>query len=187
MSGSWLGNMRAPRVKAPLLLLLLLLTALTGTVFCQDDDDAPVEPSVTVDQDLGSNTTETVASGEDEDAVTVETPVLLQDGCLQTEDSTEGNCSGTVTTTTEELPELDPIIIIIPIALVVFIIGMIVCGICITCKWNKKKRNPDLSKEDPYLDGSSTEKVPMPMFEEDVPSVLELEMEELDQWMKKDG
>lgn len=26
-----------------------------------------------------------------------------------------------------------------------------------------------------------------PMFEEDVPSVLELEMEELDQWMKKDG
>lgn len=26
-----------------------------------------------------------------------------------------------------------------------------------------------------------------PMFEEDVPSVLELEMEELDQWMKKEG
>lgn len=26
-----------------------------------------------------------------------------------------------------------------------------------------------------------------PMFEEDVPSVLELEMEELDQWMKKDS
>lgn len=26
-----------------------------------------------------------------------------------------------------------------------------------------------------------------PMFEEDVPSVLELEMEELDEWMKKDG
>lgn len=25
------------------------------------------------------------------------------------------------------------------------------------------------------------------MFEEDVPSVLELEMEELDQWMKKDS
>lgn len=25
------------------------------------------------------------------------------------------------------------------------------------------------------------------MFEEDVPSVLELEMEELDQWMKKEG
>lgn len=26
-----------------------------------------------------------------------------------------------------------------------------------------------------------------PMFEEDVPSVLELEMEALDEWMKKDG
>lgn len=28
---------------------------------------------------------------------------------------------------------------------------------------------------------------PRPMFEEDVPSVLELEMEELDQWIQQDG
>ncbi|XP_034044673.1 transmembrane protein 154 isoform X6 [Thalassophryne amazonica] len=42
-------------------------------------------------------------------------------------------------------------------------------------------------KEDVFLEESSSEKVPMPMFEEDVPSVLELEMDELDGWIKKDG
>ncbi|XP_049901172.1 transmembrane protein 154 isoform X2 [Epinephelus moara] len=82
---------------------------------------------------------------------------------------------------------LSLIIILIPVVLVVLIIGMIVCGIFINRRWNEKARNQELRKEDPYLDGSSTEKVPMPMFEEDVPSVLELEMEELDQWMKTDG
>uniref|UniRef100_A0A8C4I5D4 Transmembrane protein 154 n=1 Tax=Dicentrarchus labrax TaxID=13489 RepID=A0A8C4I5D4_DICLA len=85
-----------------------------------------------------------------------------------------------VTDTSEE--SLSFIIILIPVVLVVLIISMIVCGIFINRRWNKK-----LKQEDPYLDGCSTEKVPMPMFEEDVPSVLELEMEELDQWMKKDA
>uniref|UniRef100_A0AAX7UXZ7 Transmembrane protein 154 n=1 Tax=Astatotilapia calliptera TaxID=8154 RepID=A0AAX7UXZ7_ASTCA len=130
MSVSWIGNMSTPRVKVPLLLLLLLTTVLPGTVATSIDENSMDE---------------TESSG------------------------------------------LDPIIIIIPAVLVVLIICMIVCGIFINRRWNKQKRNPDLSKEDPYLDGSSTEKVPMPMFEEDVPSVLELEMEELDEWMKKDG
>lgn len=52
---------------------------------------------------------------------------------------------------------------------------------------NQKLRNPDVHAEDPYFEGASAEKVPMPMFEEDVPSVLEVEMDDLDQWMKKDG
>ncbi|XP_078119077.1 transmembrane protein 154 isoform X2 [Sander vitreus] len=90
-----------------------------------------------------------------------------------------------------EVPEedngLSSIIILIPVVLVVLIISMIVCGIFIHRRCNQKVRDQELGKEDPYLDGSSTEKVPMPMFEEDVPSVLELEMEELGQWMKKDG
>ncbi|XP_039469712.1 transmembrane protein 154 isoform X2 [Oreochromis aureus] len=105
-----------------------------------------------------------------------------------------GSGSSSVTTSIDEdsmkptePPGLDPIIIIIPAVLAAVIICMIVCGIFIIRRWNKQKRNPDPNKEDPYLDGSSTEKVPMPMFEEDVPSVLELEMEELDEWMKKDG
>lgn len=43
----------------------------------------------------------------------------------------------------------------------------------------KKEKNMTLS---PFFFASFR-----PMFEEDVPSVLELEMEELDEWMKKDG
>ncbi|XP_039879762.1 transmembrane protein 154 isoform X4 [Simochromis diagramma] len=155
MSASWIGNMSTPRVKVPLL-LLLLTTVLPGTGFGQEEMEQ---------------------SGSGNDTVT-----------------TEGSASGSVATSIDEnsmdeteSPGLDPIIIIIPAVLVVLIICMIVCGIFINRRWNKQKRNPDLSKEDPYLDGSSTEKVPMPMFEEDVPSVLELEMEELDEWMKKDG
>lgn len=39
----------------------------------------------------------------------------------------------------------------------------------------------------PPLPPTPTTSTPRPMFEEDVPSVLELEMEELDQWMQQDG
>ncbi|XP_029900144.1 transmembrane protein 154 isoform X1 [Myripristis murdjan] len=82
--------------------------------------------------------------------------------------------------------EIDPTMILIPVGLVVVIIAMIVCGIMVNRRWNQKMRATD-QRKDSYLDGCSTDKVPMPMFEEDVPSVLELEMEELDQWMSKDG
>ncbi|TNN89609.1 hypothetical protein EYF80_000212 [Liparis tanakae] len=108
-----------------------------------------------------------------------------------TEDNTlDWPVDGNGTDPTEEqggTESLSPIIILIPVVLVVIIIGMIVCCIFMNRRWNQNVRNQELRKEDPYLDGSSTEKVPMPMFEEDVPSVLELEMEEMDQWMKKDG
>nr|XP_009306016.1 transmembrane protein 154 isoform X2 [Danio rerio] len=43
------------------------------------------------------------------------------------------------------------------------------------------------TKEDAYLDDEDHEKVPMPMFEDDIPSVMELEMEDLENWMAKDG
>ncbi|XP_039879759.1 transmembrane protein 154 isoform X1 [Simochromis diagramma] len=174
MSASWIGNMSTPRVKVPLL-LLLLTTVLPGTGFGQEE----------MEQSGSGNDTVTT--------VVTDTSIVINqtssNGTLY-----EGSASGSVATSIDEnsmdeteSPGLDPIIIIIPAVLVVLIICMIVCGIFINRRWNKQKRNPDLSKEDPYLDGSSTEKVPMPMFEEDVPSVLELEMEELDEWMKKDG
>ncbi|KAM4750298.1 transmembrane protein 154 isoform 3-T3 [Anableps anableps] len=150
---SLLDNMRGPRLKTPLLFLLLLLSSLTGTAFCQEDDT-----SSAVDGSQAENTTPTDAF------------------------------STHLTTSGGDLPEeegSDLLFVLIPVALVIIIIGVIVCGIVI---WRSKKAgNQELSKEDPHLDGFSTEKVPMPMFEEDVPSVLELEMEELDQWMKKDS
>ncbi|XP_037122710.1 transmembrane protein 154 [Syngnathus acus] len=78
-------------------------------------------------------------------------------------------------------------IILIPVALVVFIIVSVMFALFLRRRFKMEAAVHESTKDDPYLDGSSTEKVPMPMFEEDVPSVLELEMEELDQWMIKDG
>ncbi|KAM7394442.1 hypothetical protein PAMP_021246 [Pampus punctatissimus] len=143
--------MRGPRIKTPVLLLLLLLTNLTGTV----------KDIIEEQESSGMNSRSFNA-----DANTVN-PSLI-----------------TPTKTPNKVGGLIPTIILIPVVLVVVIITIIVCCIFIKRRWNIKA---DLRKDDPYLDGPSTEKVPMPMFEEDVPSVLELEMEELDQWMKKDG
>ncbi|XP_045572564.1 uncharacterized protein isoform X1 [Salmo salar] len=79
--------------------------------------------------------------------------------------------------------------ILVPVVLGVVIIAMVVGVVIINRRWNRKeKSNSDNVEEDKYLHGSDdTENVPMPMFEDDVPSVLELEMEDLEQWMNKDG
>ncbi|XP_041641451.1 transmembrane protein 154 isoform X2 [Cheilinus undulatus] len=199
-------NMRGPRLKTPLL-LLLLLTALTWTGLCQDYDTA--EPDEATAEEEGAaepdaeeadgdytETSDPVPDPEPTDPGPTSTavPLATEDiaGSTQEEDGSGETLDPsisdpTLTTDGEEEESLSPIIILIPVVLVVIIIGMIVCGIFLNRRWNNKARNQELKKEDPYLDGSSTEKVPMPMFEEDVPSVLELEMEELDQWMKKDG
>ncbi|XP_035493895.1 transmembrane protein 154 isoform X5 [Scophthalmus maximus] len=171
MSASRPGNMSGPWVKTPLLLLLLLLITLTGTESLPTVPDSTLPPDQPPAED---------PVAEEEDGAS--------GGGRSSVDGTEGlSTLGYDTTPAEGEENLGLIIIPILVVLVVVIIGMIVCGIVIQRKWTNKTRNQELRKEDPYLDGSSTEKVPMPMFEEDVPSVLELEMEELDQWMKKDG
>ncbi|XP_037621338.1 transmembrane protein 154 isoform X2 [Sebastes umbrosus] len=186
MFASGTGSMRGPRAKTLLLLLLLLLTSLTGTVLCQDEDGEVAETEApAVEENL-----EPV--DEDNTGISETTPTAIEYTSTLDPSFTgeSGQSEPTVdpTGTTEPKPDdgLGIIIILIPVVLVVVIIGMIVCGIFINRRWKNKERNQELRKEDPYLDGSSTEKVPMPMFEEDVPSVLELEMEELGQWMKKD-
>ncbi|KAM6940707.1 transmembrane protein 154 [Xenentodon cancila] len=162
--------MRGPQVKTPLplLLLLLLLTSLTGTAFCEED--VSTKP-----------TSEPKVASETESQVTAEGSGHHGSGDEPASPSTD-EYEGSGEDQTDEGFGL--MTFLIPAALAVVIIGMIVCGILIKRRCNKKL--PEQSKEDQYLDGSSTDKVPMPMFEEDVPSVLELEMEELDQWMKKD-
>ncbi|GLD52167.1 transmembrane protein 154 isoform X1 [Lates japonicus] len=217
MSASRPGNMRGPRVKTPLLLLLLLLNVLTGTVLCNDDEDPGAETADETTSD-SSNGAGDGGQGASESTTAVPntplTPDLSPDsistGKPVQEDIEEEHGSGqarsipgaddvaptsteeptdvgATTIPVEEEQNLGLIIIAVLVVLVIVIIGIIVCGIFICRRWNKKPRNQELRKEDPYLDESGTEKVPMPMFEEDVPSVLELEMEELDQWMKKDG
>ncbi|XP_042341623.1 transmembrane protein 154 isoform X1 [Plectropomus leopardus] len=219
MFASGTGSMRGPRVKTPLL-FLLLLTALTRTVLCQDEETTEPEEAVIAETAEPEEQVEPAEPGPDGDTETSEIPLTSADAFselppdpsateeplespveddtgsglrslyLPVDEPTESTVGPDFTgsTFTPKLEEgLSLIIILIPVVLVVLIIGMIVCGIFINRKWNKKVRDQELRKEDPYLDGSSTEKVPMPMFEEDVPSVLELEMEELGQWMKKDG
>ncbi|XP_029018190.1 transmembrane protein 154 [Betta splendens] len=202
MSASLPADMRGPRAKTPLLLLLLLLAALTGTVLCQDEEQAPEEPEdsnvspTEVELEASSPTpapeaSNTLATGDEITSdygsglhqSSTENPLIsdpeFDHGAETTEDP--------ATTAETEGDGLFLLIILIPAVLVVAIIGTIVCGIFICRRRNRSSKTEELRQEDPYLDGSSTDKVPMPMFEEDVPSVLELEMEELDQWMKKDS
>nr|XP_043884083.1 transmembrane protein 154 isoform X2 [Solea senegalensis] len=199
MSASRPGNMRGPWVKTPLLLLLLLLITLTGTVSGQSegdyadpeaestDDSDPADADADPAESLPTVSDATLPPEPPEDPEIIEEYVgsgFTESSFLGTE---EPNPSGYNSTSDEDDQNLTFVVIPALVVLVVVVIGMIVCGIFINRKWNNKRRSQELRKDDPYLDGPDTEKVPMPMFEEDVPSVLELEMEELDQWMKKDG
>ncbi|XP_063739549.1 transmembrane protein 154 isoform X2 [Eleginops maclovinus] len=211
MFASGTGSMRGPRVKTPLLLLLLLLT---GTVFCQDDANADEEADADADAELEpepesepepdeepgdpepGDDGEQEISDNSETTITPELFSQLYDVETTFEEDQEGSVpidettfDSNITTSTDVAPDefQNPLIILIPVVLVVLIIAIIVCFIFINRRCKQNQKDQELRKEDPYLDGSSTEKVPMPMFEEDVPSVLELEMEEFDNWMKKDG
>ncbi|XP_013876144.1 transmembrane protein 154 isoform X4 [Austrofundulus limnaeus] len=173
---SLLSNMRGPRLKTPLLLLLLLLlSSLTEKAFSQD----------------GEEDDDTESTQEPEETET-ELPVTQQQDQMEgTADSGSGSSADVEyvnsTDLAEEEKELDLLTILIPAILGVVLLVAIVCGtVIIKRQCSKNSTSQEQSKEDPYLDGSSTEKVPMPMFEEDVPSVLELEMDELDKWMQKD-
>ncbi|KAK5598922.1 hypothetical protein CRENBAI_001888 [Crenichthys baileyi] len=173
--------MRGPWLKTPLLFLLLLFSHLTGTAFCEDaSTDTPMPDIATGDgmvlKDGDDN--------ENQDEVHTSVPYTTSS---PPETEIEDPGSGEPDPVEKEVDKLDISLILIPAVLAVVILGAIVCGIFIMRWRNKKAENHELSKEDPHLDGSSTEKVPMPMFEEDVPSVLELEMDELNQWMKKDS
>ncbi|XP_014890514.1 transmembrane protein 154 isoform X2 [Poecilia latipinna] len=151
--------MMGPRLKTPALFLLLLLGALTGTAFC--DDGTTSETDSTSTSSEGTTTTTTVSSDP-------------------------GDAS-TTNATAESYIDNDPSILIGAVVAGIIIGTIIVAGVVIWWRSSKKAGNQELTKEDPHLDGPSSEKVPMPKFEEDVPSVLELEMDELDQWMKKDS
>lgn len=188
-------KMSGPRLKTPLLFLLLLLSSLTGTAFCEDEDapepDADISPTTqaySINNDGNSDISVSDYSPDsDPSAITPTTPPY--DG---TEDSGSGEPSTLLVSDSDHLTDSmaeeggDIITILIPV-LAVIIVGVIIFAVVIVCRRRQKAGTQESSKEDPHLEGSSTEKVPMPMFEEDVPSVLELEMDELDQWMKKDS
>ncbi|XP_060773097.1 transmembrane protein 154 isoform X2 [Neoarius graeffei] len=78
------------------------------------------------------------------------------------------------------------LIITIVCLVLVLLLAAIMAGILIICR-RRKRNTAGLEKDDPYLDDEDGEKVPMPMFEDDMPSVLELEMEDFEKWMIKGG
>uniref|UniRef100_A0AAY5KZY8 Transmembrane protein 154 n=1 Tax=Esox lucius TaxID=8010 RepID=A0AAY5KZY8_ESOLU len=185
---------REMRPTSSLLLLLALTACLAGTVFCQDEEDAG-DPDDTEPNDEGHEETDAGDDTSTQDPPTSSVPSENPDEddatgrtVEQPEEVSENDNSTSSEENEEE--ELSPIFIAIPVVLVVVIITMIVCGFIINRRWKQKdksKSDHNRYHEDKYLHDNGTEKVPMPMFEDDVPSVLELEMEDLEQWMNKDS
>ncbi|XP_035621112.1 transmembrane protein 154-like isoform X1 [Oncorhynchus keta] len=179
-----------------IMLLLALTACLAGTVFCQGDEDTSIVEETQTENDAWFSVIPTVSDA---------TPT--PDSYLSSESPSEGyeteaesgsgfspgvNIEGEDHPKSSEAPLEDSLsltFVLVPVVLVVVIIAMVVGVVIIKRRWNRKgKSNSDNVEEDNYLHGSDdTEKVPMPMFEDDVPSVLELEMEDLEQWMNKDG
>ncbi|KAM9399763.1 uncharacterized protein ACWYII_031797 isoform 1-T1 [Salvelinus alpinus] len=179
-----------------IMLLLALTACLAGTVFCQGDEDTNTVEETQTENDAGFSVIPTVSDA---------TPT--PDSYLSSESPSEGyeteaesgsgfstgvNSEGEDQLKSSEAPLEDSLsltFVLVPVVLVVVIIAMVVGVVIINRRWNRKeKSNSDHVEEDKYLHGSDdTENVPMPMFEDDVPSVLELEMEDLEQWMNKDG
>ncbi|XP_035611701.1 transmembrane protein 154-like [Oncorhynchus keta] len=179
-----------------IMLLLALTACLAGTVFCQGDEDTSIVEETQTENDAWFSVIPTVSDA---------TPT--PDSYLSSESPSEGyeteaeagsgfspgvNIEGEDHLKSSEAPLEDSLsltFVLVPVVLVVVIIAMVVGVVIINRRWNRKgKSNSDNVEEDKYLHGSDdTEKVPMPMFEDDVPSVLELEMEDLEQWMNKDG
>ncbi|XP_041950169.1 transmembrane protein 154 isoform X2 [Alosa sapidissima] len=152
---------------AQILLFLALTASLTERVHCEEEDHENAEDPTE------ASAIET--SAQTEPSPSVET---LED------DETPGSGLSPEMPSTEDL---SPTIIIIPLVAVLVIISMVVAAVMISRRLRRKSAGSEPVQQDEYLDACEGEKVPMPMFEDDVPSVLELEMEDLEKWMVKDG
>ncbi|XP_071263517.1 transmembrane protein 154-like isoform X1 [Salvelinus alpinus] len=178
-----------------IMLLLALTACLAGTVFCQGDEDTNTVEETQTENDAGFSVIPTVsdATPTPDSYRSSESP---SEGYETEAESGSGfspgvNSEGEDQLKSSEAPLEDSLsltFVLVPVVLVVVIIAMVVGVVMINRRWNRKeKSNSDNVEEDKYLHGSDdTENVPMPMFEDDVPSVLELEMEDLEQWMNKD-
>ncbi|KAJ3613954.1 hypothetical protein NHX12_017532 [Muraenolepis orangiensis] len=164
-------------------LLLLLLTSLAGIgqlTDPSDEEEVPTSQEPSSELDIGEDDT-----GSSSDSA----------GYNNDNNTTDPLDNSTDTTDT---PEEDQTLTIILCGAVVgvVIIGTVLGGIAMSRKRNKMTTSGlDVlnltylivatdGMNDSYLQVSSTEKVPMPMFDDDIPSVLELEMEDMDQWVE---
>ncbi|XP_052408435.1 transmembrane protein 154 [Carassius gibelio] len=181
----------------PTLFLLLVLTASwTGPVQCEDNEETETEGLLDVKAEGEEENPDNHGDGSGDGRRSsfldvVSTPssdsVNNQESEPTTEKEKETNTDADAepkTVTDADIEDLNPVImIIIPLVLTLVIITVIVCVVIIY----RRRRIRAETKEDPYLDHEDHEKVPMPMFDDDIPSVMELEMEDLENWMAKDG
>ncbi|XP_048053688.1 transmembrane protein 154 isoform X2 [Megalobrama amblycephala] len=162
-----------------LFLLLALTASRTGLVQCEEEkEEEDIVNVVTSQPGVEDPENNGDAAGSGDGSNQGSTP---NSGSVDNEES--GPTIGTDTDAVKDDLTL-VIMIIIPLVLTLVIVAVIVCVVMIYRRGRIKVAG---TKEDPYLDHEDHEKVPMPMFEDDIPSVMELEMEDLENWISKDG
>ncbi|KAF5902204.1 transmembrane protein, partial [Clarias magur] len=135
-------------------------------IFNETDTKAHNVTTVEVNHDKGRKLPNDVTSGDKEDH--------------QEEDEKTDNPPEQ-----EEKDDQETYIIVAASLTLALLLVAAVVGLLYLCRRRRGKSTPDPEKDDPYLDDDYEEKVPMPMFEDDMPSVMELEMEDFEKWMIK--
>ncbi|XP_043105550.1 transmembrane protein 154 [Puntigrus tetrazona] len=172
-----------------LFLLLALTASWTELVQCEDneeieEDSLIVETHKAEGEEKDSENQGDGAGSGDGRSQDLDSPPYSDTNIDQTVTNEEANSTAEANTDTEA-EDLNLVMIIIPLALTLVVIAVVMCVVVIYRRWRIKVA--EHTKEDPYLDQGDHEKVPMPMFDDDIPSVMELEMEDLENWMVKDG
>ncbi|XP_014114003.1 PREDICTED: transmembrane protein 154 [Pseudopodoces humilis] len=158
------GSMRSAGLTA-LLSALALAAASAGSdpAFDGSGDGSMILPTFTA--------THLPASGPS----TVDEPVLVTESTIESSSETQSSPSTELNAVNDEdsldAAEQSILIYAVPVALLVLVILLITFFIM----HHKRKK----SKQDEL----GSENVKSPIFEEDTPSVMEIEMEELDKWM----
>ncbi|XP_075786182.1 transmembrane protein 154 [Pelodiscus sinensis] len=115
--------------------------------------------------------TEYLAEAGDNDVKPVSTPTEAEINS-ETENNTSIELNYMTNDTTTELAGAQPALMFgIPVVILVLLILLII--FFVICHKRKKSKQDELESEN----------VKSPIFEEDTPSVMEVEMEELDKWM----
>ncbi|XP_036046575.1 transmembrane protein 154 [Onychomys torridus] len=122
--------------------------------------------------------------------------ITTEEGILDEETTTSVLAAGTTevlaadTNSTSTGETVDPshqlqfvLMVVVPLAVLVFLLSVILIAIYLKSK--RPKREPSSQGSQSVLQTYEPvgENLKVPIFEEDTPSVMEIEMEELDKWM----
>ncbi|XP_047672554.1 transmembrane protein 154 isoform X13 [Tachysurus fulvidraco] len=156
------------------------LAQVTGTQNFDDQDKEDSEDAETLAQVTLTQNSDDQDKEDSEDAETLAQVTLTQNYVEGQNNSTQDEDETDIQDTGMTFP------IIAACLTIILILVVAAVGLVIVCR-RRKRNTADPEKDDPYLNDDFGEKVPMPMFEDDMPSVMELEMEDLEKWMIKRG